>query len=128
MSLTHRPTIGLVASSALLSLVPQAFAQSEPLMLEEVIVTAQKREQSLQDVPVAVQALSGNMLSNAGIEEFQDLVKISSSLGLQDNLSPFQKSVYIRGVGTTINCRDRRIKRIDCVGRCCTGAPGQFFY
>ena len=40
--------------------------------LEEVIVTAQKRAQSLQDVPMAVSALSADTMNNAGIQTMQD--------------------------------------------------------
>ncbi len=102
MSIIHRPLSRIIISTILLPLAPQAFSQDN-FQLEEIIVTAQKREQSLQDVPVSVQAISGTALENAGVQEFEDLVNVSPSLGLQSNLSPFQKSVYIRGVGTTVN-------------------------
>ncbi|CAA0079507.1 Pesticin receptor [Zhongshania aliphaticivorans] len=103
MSTFQRPFLGMLAGSFLLSPLSQAIAQTESFMLEEVLVTSQKREQSLQDVPASVQAMSGDMLENAGITDFEDLVDVSPSLSFQDNLSPYQKSVYIRGVGTTIN-------------------------
>ncbi|MCF4982510.1 hypothetical protein GIW61_29635, partial [Pseudomonas gessardii] len=41
--------------------------------LEEVIVTAQKREQSLQDVPIAVAAFSNEMLQKAGVKDMFEL-------------------------------------------------------
>jgi iron complex outermembrane recepter protein len=78
-------------------------ASADSFALEEIVVTAQKREQNLVDVPVSVQAMTGQGLANAGVQDFSDLVNVSPSLSLQDNLTAWQKSVYIRGVGTTIN-------------------------
>lgn len=123
----QRPFLGLVASSVLTSFVPQAFAQGERPMLEEVVVTAQKREQSLQEVPVAVQALSGSMLENAGVTNFEGLVNVSPSLALQDNLSPFQKSIYVRGVGTTINAATVESSVSTVLDGVVLARQGQFF-
>ena len=50
-----------------------AQAQGSGLALEEVIVTAQKREQTLQDVPISVSAFSNEMLQTMGIDELEDL-------------------------------------------------------
>ncbi|GMG85748.1 TonB-dependent receptor [Biformimicrobium ophioploci] len=92
-----------ISATMMVCLPASALASEERLALEEVVVTAQKREQNLLDVPVSVQALTGSGLEDAGVQDFADLVNVSPSLGLQDNLAPWQKSVYIRGVGTTIN-------------------------
>ena len=48
----------------------QSLAQ---VALEEIIVTSQKREQSLQDVPVSVNVLSGDKILDAGITKIEDL-------------------------------------------------------
>lgn len=48
--------------------------------LEEVIVTAQKREQSLQDVPIAVAAFSNEMLQKAGVKDMFELQANDPSL------------------------------------------------
>jgi iron complex outermembrane receptor protein len=45
--------------------------------LEEVVVTAQKRTQNLQDVPVAVSAFSGETLRESGVRDMQDLSGIA---------------------------------------------------
>jgi outer membrane receptor protein involved in Fe transport len=55
---------------------PRAIAQESPdpeLILEEVVVTAQKREESLQDVPLSVEAIAGDKLTDAGILRMDDL-------------------------------------------------------
>jgi len=61
-----------VLASASVGTVPQALAQNE-IMLEEVVVTARRREETLQDVPVAVTSLSENFLREQNIGSFEDL-------------------------------------------------------
>ena len=68
--------------------------------LGEVVVTAQKRAQRLQDVPQAVQAVSGAELRAAGVVEFTDLSKVAPSLVVRPAENPANASVSMRGVGT----------------------------
>ena len=71
--------------------------------LEEIIVTAQRREQSLQDAAVAVQVYDQNALTQAGIESAQDLGSISPALGVSAGGGPLT-SFFVRGVGAlTVN-------------------------
>ena len=86
-----------IASASLLS--PSVVAQ-DSYMLEEVIVTATKRSENLQDVAVAVTAISGDILSQARITESQDLVKLTPSLTFQDGGDTRASSFSIRGIGT----------------------------
>jgi iron complex outermembrane receptor protein len=102
-------------------------SQTEGLIIEEVVVTAQKRAQSLADVPASVQAMTSEELENAGIQDFGDLVRVSSSLGLQDNLSPWQRSVVIRGVGTNVNSPSVESSVSTVVDGVVLGIQGQFF-
>lgn len=115
-------------SMALLG-VPTAavIAQSDTFALEEIVVTAQKRTQSLVDVPASVQALTGESLENAGVQSFDDLVQVSPSLALQDNLTPWQKSVYIRGVGTNVNSATVEPSVSAVLDGVVLGRQGQFF-
>ena len=81
-----------------------ALAQSGELpRLEEVVVTAQKREQSLQDVPIAVSALSGDALADAGIQNIVDISRQVPSLEVQSTTSPVSTSLRIRRVGNLGN-------------------------
>lgn len=75
-----------------------ALAQS--LVLEEVVVTAQKRSESLQDVPVAVNAFSANTIQEAGINNTADLATMTPSLHSLNVQSPFTTKLQIRGIGT----------------------------
>lgn len=68
--------------------------------LEEVIVTAKKREENLQDVPLAVSAHSGNFLSENSIKDVTELMVSTPSLFVSTNQSASTGNFSIRGVGT----------------------------
>ena len=64
--------IRIRAASSLLPLLVSGAAVAGPV-LEEVVVTAQLRQQSLQDVPVSVSAIGGEKMMEAGIAKIEDL-------------------------------------------------------
>jgi len=68
--------------------------------LEEVIVTATKRPESLQDIPVTVTAFSAETIQEAGINNASDLAILTPALNINTNQSPFNSRLTIRGVGT----------------------------
>ncbi len=83
-------------------IAPHALAQESVRdgFLEEVIVTAQKREQSVQDVPIAVTVLDSEKISNAhavGLESLQQLVP---SVSFRKGNTNRNSAVVIRGIGT----------------------------
>lgn len=79
-----------------------AFAQSSG-GLDEIVVTAQRVEQSLQDVAVAVEAINQEELIRSGMESAQDLGNLSPALGVNAGGGPLT-SVFVRGVGAlTVN-------------------------
>jgi len=65
--------------------------------LEEVIVTAQKRAESLQDVPISMTALSGEKIEEAGLNSLQDLSAYVPNLSISENA--VATGIYMRGVG-----------------------------
>lgn len=67
--------------------------------LEEVVVTAQKRSETMQDVPIAVTAFSGENLKELGIQKASDLVVYTPGLSARVQ-SGSNTSYYLRGVGT----------------------------
>ena len=68
--------------------------------LEEVVVTAQKRAQNMQEVPVAVTALGSDDLEQAGIETIADLERISPNTTLRaSRATNTTLTAYIRGIG-----------------------------
>ena len=89
-----------VAVTALVS-SHQTLAQSGAL--EEVIVTATKRAESLQDIPITVNAISANTIREAGINDIGDVAALVPALTVSNNLSPFATALRIRGFGTSQN-------------------------
>ena len=71
------------------------------LVLEEVMVTAQKRVESLQDVPVSVSALSGEKINDAGIQRIEDLSAYIPNFTMTE--SAVGNVAFIRGIGSGIN-------------------------
>ena len=69
--------------------------------LEEIVVVAQKREQNLQDVPVAVTALSGAQLTELGVTDVFDSQQSTPGLIVDQNQTATTSNFSIRGVGTS---------------------------
>jgi iron complex outermembrane recepter protein len=88
------------AGIAVITGAAQAGAQS--LILEEVIVTAQKRSESLQDVPIAVTAISGEKILEAGIQGLEDLTAYVPNVVIFTNPDS-NSSIFIRGIGSGNN-------------------------
>jgi len=74
-----------------------ATADASQATLEEVIVTAQKREERLQDVPISILALSGDELRARNITSVDDLTAIAPGVVVEDNGE--SRNIYIRGIG-----------------------------
>ncbi len=68
--------------------------------LEEVVVTAQKRVENVQDVPLAVSVVSEGEMESAGVREFADMAKVAPSLNIRAADQPVNASVALRGIGT----------------------------
>ena len=87
---------------ALAIATPVGFAQdSDEVILEEIVVTAQKREESLQDVPISVNAVSGEKLAEAGIARLDDLKAYVPNLQVTE--TGIANNFYIRGIGSGLN-------------------------
>ncbi|MBI1191437.1 MAG: TonB-dependent receptor [Tepidisphaera sp.] len=72
--------------------------------IEEIVVTATKRVANVQDVPVAVTALSSIQLDRAGVKDLRDLPTLSPSFNMNASQTESQGSTLrLRGVGTTGN-------------------------
>jgi iron complex outermembrane recepter protein len=79
-----------------------AFAQAPreaPPAIEEIVVIAQKREQSIQDVGIAVTAFSGNSLRERDIDQSEDLYQLIPNVNLQNTGGGGAPVVIVRGVG-----------------------------
>lgn len=96
MSATFR-TLPLLAAVSLATQSLTVGAQQ----LEEVIVTAQKRAESLQDVPISVSAIQGEKIQDAGIPNMAALADFVPNLHIAD--APVNTNIYMRGVGSGNN-------------------------
>jgi iron complex outermembrane receptor protein len=75
-------------------------ADEEPATLDQITVTAQKREEILQNVPIVVTALSEQALEENGVRDIKDLAQIVPGLTVTSTQSEAQTTARIRGVGT----------------------------
>lgn len=68
-------------------------------LLEEVVVTAQKREQSITDVSLSVSAFSGNTIRSMGLEQPSDLAFMVSNVDIKGTQGDINPAVTVRGIG-----------------------------
>ena len=73
--------------------------QQETRILEQVTVTAQKREQSLQEVPLTVTAFSGDFVTENGVQDIRDIQGLTPNLSIKSR-GDTEASVFIRGIGS----------------------------
>lgn len=91
---------GFVLSALAVALPQAAFSQSSAL--EEVIVTAERRAQDAQDVPIALTIIGGSEISPAGISSISDVALKTPNLTFtQFNIG--EPQLFLRGLGTTID-------------------------
>ena len=86
-------TLPLAVSTALIG--TQAIAQT----LEEVVVTATKREQSVMDVPLAITALSGDFIMSTNLNDVKDLIAYTPGVS-GNSQDSYIDAVSVRGVRT----------------------------
>ncbi|MEO8925911.1 MAG: TonB-dependent receptor plug domain-containing protein, partial [Caulobacteraceae bacterium] len=91
--------MGGLATAGAVRAAPAADAAA-PTAVEEVIVTAQKREQRLQDVPVAVTVLKTKQLEQTGVRSVKDLTLLTPGFNAATNGDEATTTVRIRGIGT----------------------------
>ena len=97
MKLRESKLLQLIVAAALICalLIPvSAFAQ-----IEEIIVTAQKREESLQDVPISISAMTSEQFDVFDVTRSDDLESVFANISTNQNSSG-NSGFAIRGVGT----------------------------
>ena len=91
-----------VSAVAMAAAAPSAFAAAADggNTVDQIVVTAQKRSQSLQDVPIVVTAVSGQLLKDANVKDIKDLTVLTPGLMVTSTSSEASTTARIRGVGT----------------------------
>ena len=74
-------------------------SDAESRTLEEVIITAQKREQTLQEVPVTVSAFSGDYIQDNGVKDIRDIAGLTPNLSIKSR-GETESTVFMRGIGS----------------------------
>ena len=94
-----RSTIVLALTAV--GMLVQPPLQAQDLALEEIIVTAQKREQALTDVPAAVSAISGELVNEylGGAQDIRALAARVPGLNIETSNGRTQPRFYLRGLG-----------------------------
>ena len=87
--------LAVSASTLALMTAAPAFAQ-----VEEIIVTAQKIEENVQDVPIAITAVSGDRLDQAGVTSLENISQVVPSVTFRKGTTSANSAIVMRGVGT----------------------------
>jgi iron complex outermembrane receptor protein len=87
----------LLATSA--AWAQNADAESDDGGLQEIVVTAQKRAENLQEVPIAVTAVGGEAIAASGVADTRELAALIPGLAIRTTTGSFQPA--IRGIGTS---------------------------
>ena len=94
---------GIALTLVGLALTVPAGAQEDSAFLEEITVVAQKREQNLMDVPVAITAITGAQIEASGIKDMIDLQQNVPGLIVGGSQTATTTNFSIRGIGSTSN-------------------------
>lgn len=86
------PALGISATLA----IPEAYGQ----VLEEVLVTARKREENLQEVAVAVSVVSAKTIEDAGLVRLQEISQLVPNMTNTENVSNKATNITLRGISS----------------------------
>jgi iron complex outermembrane receptor protein len=89
-----------VLCRSLAAAVMAAAAGNAAAQIEEILVTAQKRAEDVQDVPISISAFSGDFMESSGIVNLQQLGDYAPNLTLSQSSSAVNNRIIMRGVGS----------------------------
>src|SRR5262245_31769252 len=105
-------TVNVLAGMSMLTLASVAGAQTASsttasakadVSLEEIVVTARRRAESIEDVPQVINAVTPEALAKFNIQSFQDVASLVPGLTLSNDNSGFRAKAAIRGVNFEVN-------------------------
>ncbi len=100
MTMNHkcaRAVAAILAGHAAAGAYAAAPAEASPGGIEEIVVTAQRRTENVQDVPIAIQALTGETLQQLNATNFDDFIKYLPNV-TASSAGPGQSQIYMRGL------------------------------
>ncbi len=86
----------LIVSGMLLSVPIAGWAQ-----IEEIVVSTRRKEENVQDVPIAVDVISSEQIARQGISDLSDVTKLSTSVQFDTSFGPSDTRIAIRGLSNT---------------------------
>ncbi len=97
---TRGKVIGVIIAAGMLP-AAATYAQDGATAIEEVVVTARKRDESLQDVPISITAFTEQTIEKAGIERPADFITMMPNVTIVDTANVGDTQVSIRGIVST---------------------------
>ena len=82
---------------ALVISAPVEIHAQESINIEEIVVTARKKDESLQEVPVAVSAITADMVNQMGLRDLTDIAKVTAGLSFDPEFNRTSNRPVIRG-------------------------------
>lgn len=92
---------GLVASPAFAQSTPEEEEQSPTIT--EIVVTAQRRSESIQNVPISITAVTGEKMDRTNVRGIEEIVASAPNVAVVNNGSRDRKEISIRGVGNLLD-------------------------
>lgn len=102
-SLAAAVSLALAAASGATVGGTAAAEGSESRALEEIVVTASRREEKLQDVAAAVSVVDTNALAEAGLIGLPEVLQFVPGVSVVDSGAPFNSTVYMRGINAQLS-------------------------
>ena len=101
-NLGARLLAGTAMTLAMAAAAPDALAaEANAVELETLVVTATKRAENIQDVPMSVSAVSGDYLEKAGVANATDLARFIPSVAITQSNNNRNTTIFVRGIGTS---------------------------
>ena len=90
----------LIAASVSMPAHSEDSKNAGGFVMDEIIITATKREEKLQDVPISVSAFDGDFLDNTGVTSLTELEQYTPSLSIKTGSQSRATAIRIRGIGS----------------------------
>ena len=98
-----RHPVGGAAALAVLPFTPTVTLAAQSQVIEEIVVTARKRDESLEDIPVSAKAFTADEIQSAGIDTPQDFIDLTPNITLVQTQNAGNSFITIRGVSQARN-------------------------
>lgn len=93
----------LIALATGIAATPAAAQQAAATNPDEIIVTAQRRSESIQNVPIAITAVTADTLKKQNVQSVEDYFALTPNVSFQSNGSRDRKDIAIRGISNQLN-------------------------